>query len=105
IVTPIFSANAVGADGTAGITVSAPDFSDVSLDCSTGAIRSRSNSGPVSLNLAPGSYVLDFLATRKVSARFYSKQRYLPTETVELYRGGISTNRTFDLTSGTETTT
>src|SRR2546430_11526492 len=105
IVTPVFSASAVGEDGTAVVTVSTPALADVSLDCSAGAARGRTNSGSVSLNLAPGSCVLDFLATRKVSARFYSKQRYLPTETVELYRGRISTNRTFDLTSGTETTT
>jgi hypothetical protein len=105
IVTPVFSASAVGEDGTVAVTVSAPDSSDVSLDCSVGALRRRSNSDSVTLNLAPGSYVLDFLATRKLPARFYSKQRYLPTETIELYRGRISTNRTFDLTSGAENTT
>ena len=105
IVTPVFSASGVGEDGTAAVTVAAPDLAEVSLDCSAGAVRGRANSGSVTLNLTPGSYVLDFVATRKLSARFYSKQRYLPTETVELYRGRISTNRTFDLATGAETTT
>jgi hypothetical protein len=105
IVAPVLSASAVGADGTVAVTITTPDLAEVSLDCSAGAVRGRANSGSLTLNLAPGSYVLDFVATRKLSARFYSKQRYLPTETVELYRGRISTNRTFDLASGAENTT
>lgn len=52
----------------------------------------------------PGSYVLEFLATRKLSARLYGQQRYLPSDPVDLYRGRIATNRTFDLTNGADTT-
>jgi len=48
--------------------------------------------------------VLDFLATRKLSARFYGKQRYLPDSPVALNRGRIATNRTFDAVTGAETT-
>jgi peptidoglycan hydrolase-like protein with peptidoglycan-binding domain len=104
-VTPVFSASPVAADGTVTLTVTTPPgISDVTLDCSAGAVRGRSDSGPATLNLAPGSYLLDFLATRKLSARFYSRQRYLPTDPVDLYRGRVATNRTFDLETGAETT-
>ena len=57
------------------------------------------------LNLKPGTYVLDFLAIRKLSARVYSKQRYLPDTPVAIYRGRVATNRTFDPVTGTNTTT
>jgi hypothetical protein len=70
-----------------------------------GEVRGFADSGPVTLNLKPGSYVLDFGATRKLSARFYSKQRYLPAVPFNLNRDGIATNRTFDLATGAETTT
>ena len=42
---------------------------------------------------------------RKLSARFYGKQRYLPAVPIALNRGRIATNRTFDATTGSETTT
>jgi hypothetical protein len=105
-VTPVFSASQAAADGTVTLTVSMPPgVPDVSIDCSVGAVRGRADTGPATLKLVPGIYTLDFLATRKLSARFYSKQRYLPDDPVALNRGRIATNRTFDLKTGAETTT
>jgi hypothetical protein len=105
-IAPVFSASPVGLDGTVTVTVSPPSgMTDIGLDCSTGAVRATSDSGPVNLQLKPGTYVLDFRATRKLPARFYGKQRYLPDAPLTLNRGRIATNRTFDATTGTETTT
>jgi hypothetical protein len=104
-VTPVFSASATAPDGMVTLTVSAPaGVTDVSLDCSAGGARARSDSGPATLKLKPGTYMLDFLATRKLSARFYGKQRYLPAAPIALNRGRIATNRTFDPATGAETT-
>jgi peptidoglycan hydrolase-like protein with peptidoglycan-binding domain len=103
-VTPVFSASAVATDGTVTLTISTPGVTDVSLDCSAGIARGRADSGPLTLKLKPGTYLLDFLATRKLSARFYSKQRYLPAAPIVLNRDRIATNRTFDVTTGAETT-
>jgi hypothetical protein len=106
IVAPLLSAGAVSTDGTVPLTVSLPTgVTDVSLDCSAGEVRGFADSGSAVLNLKPGSHAVDFLATRKLSARFYGKQRYLPTDVVDLYRGRIATNRTFDLATGAENTT
>ena len=106
IVAPVLSAGPVSADGTVPLTISLPTgVTDVSLECSVDRTRGFADSGMAVLNLKPGSYELDFLATRKLSARFYGKQRYLPTDTVDLYRDRTATNRTFDLATGAETTT
>jgi hypothetical protein len=87
------------------ITVSTPPgVAEVSIDSAVGAVRSRADTGPATLKLIPGTYMLDFLATRKLSARFYSQQRYLPDDAVALSRGRIATNRTFDVKTGAETT-
>jgi PKD repeat protein len=105
VVAPSFSAGAAGTDGLIPVTVSVPPGVDnVSIDCAAGSIRARADSGSVTLNLAPGSYAIDVLVTRKLSVRFYSRQRYLPTEPVDLRRGRAATNRTFDLATGAETT-
>jgi len=103
VVTPVFSASAAGSDGAVTLTVSTP-ATNVSLDCSAGTVRGKADSGPVTLKLAPGTYSLDFLATRKLSAHFYCKQRYLTSDSIALSRGRIASNRTFDPTTGTETT-
>jgi hypothetical protein len=105
IVAPTFSAGAISADGAVPVTVSLPpDVADVSIDCAAGKARGWADSGPVTLNLKPGSYVLHFLATRKLPARFYSRQRYLPMTPISLFHGRITTNQTFDLTTGANTT-
>ena len=106
IVAPVLSAGAASSDGTVPLTISlAAAMADVSFDCSAAGTRASADSGSAVLNLKPGSYMLDFLAMRKLFARFYGKQRYLPTQVVDLYRGRVATNRTFDVASGTETTT
>jgi Tc toxin complex TcA C-terminal TcB-binding domain/PKD domain len=106
IVAPVLSAGTVLPNGTVPLTVALPaGVTDVSLACSAGRERGSADSGAAVLNLKPGSYELDFLATRKLSAHFYGKQRYVPTETVDLYRDRIATNRTFDPVTGAETTT
>jgi len=104
IAAPALSAGAL-AGGTVPLTISLPPgLTDISLDCRIGKVRGFADSGSVVLNVKPGSYVLNFLAMRKLSARFYSKQRYLPTTPVALYRGRVSTNRTFDPSTGANTT-
>jgi hypothetical protein len=106
IVTPTFSASAISPDGTVALTVSTlPGATDVSIDCSAGKVRAWADAGPITLNLKPGSHVIDFLAMRNLSARFYSKQRYLPASPVSLHRERVSTNRTFDPSTGVSTTT
>jgi hypothetical protein len=106
IIAPEFSASTALPDGTVTLTVSPPTgVTDVSIDCSAGVIRGWAATGPVTLKLKPGVYTLDFLAMRNLSGRFYSKQRYLPTTPVSLSRGRISTNRTFDPSTGSNTTT
>jgi hypothetical protein len=104
-VSPTFSAGALAADGTVALTVSLPPgVTDVSIDCSAGKAQGRADTGAATLNLKPGSYALDFLATRKLSARFYSKQCYQPATAINLYRERIATNRTFDAATGADTT-
>jgi hypothetical protein len=106
IIAPQFGASTVLPDGTVTLTVTAPtDVTDVSIDCSAGRIRGWADTGPLTLKLKPGTYTLDFLAMRNLSARFYSKQRYLPATPVSLSRGRVSTNRTFDPSTGSNTTT
>jgi hypothetical protein len=105
-VAPTLSAGPANADGTVTLTVSsAPSNIEVSIDAVAGTTRGWSDSGPATLKLMPGSYSLDFRATRKLSGRFYSRQRYRPADAVPLYRGRTATNRSFDPETGTETTT
>jgi hypothetical protein len=87
------------------LTVSPPSgMTEVSLDCTAGKARGWADTGPVTLKLKPGTYVLDFLATRRLAARFYGKQRYLPASAMLLNRDRIATNRTFDVMTGAENT-
>jgi hypothetical protein len=105
-IAPVFSASPIERDGKVTLTVSPPSgMTDIGLDCSVGTVPARSDTGPVTLRLEPGTYVLDFRATRKLPARFYGKQRYLPDAPISLNRSRIATNRTFDVATGAETTT
>lgn len=105
VVVPTFSAGTVSTQGTVPVTISPPAaLAGVSLDCRTGATRKWAPSGPVQLDLVPGSYVLTFLAIRDFSARLYGKQRYLPDEKLTIVHGALATNRTFDALTGAETT-
>lgn len=61
-------------------------------------------SDPVTFTLGPGRYVLRFSAIRPLKARFYSQQRYTPTAPLMLKGLHLATNRTFDVTTGAETT-
>jgi hypothetical protein len=107
IIVPALSVGTVAGDGTVPVTVALPTGTgaNVSVESSAGRARGFADSGSVVLNLEPGLHTLDFLATRKLSARFYGNQHYLPNEIVELYRGRVATNRTFDLATGVDTTT
>jgi hypothetical protein len=62
-------------------------------------------SDPVTFTLDPGRYVLRVLAIRPLTARFYSQQRYAPDVHLQLNGLHLATNRTFDVATGTETTT
>jgi hypothetical protein len=105
VVVPTFSAGTISAQGTVPVTISPPAaLAGVSIDCGTGTTRKWAPSGPVQLDLVPGSYLVTFLAIRDFSGRLYARQRYLPNEKLTLVHGGLATNRTFDALTGTETT-
>jgi hypothetical protein len=105
IIVPTLSAGAASVDGTIPVSVSLPPgTTEVSIDCVAGRSRASSDGGPATLHLRPGSYVIDFKATRKLHARFYGRQRYLPAVPLMLSRGRMSTNRTFDPETGLDTT-
>lgn len=61
-------------------------------------------SDSLTFTLAPGRYVLRLSAVRPLSARFYSQQRHVPTTPLAFDRLHLTTNRTFDVTTGNETT-
>lgn len=61
-------------------------------------------SDPVTFTLDPGRYVLRFSAIRPLTARFYGQQRFDPTSPLEMKSLHLTTNRTFDLETGDETT-
>ncbi|HMU55356.1 MAG TPA: PKD domain-containing protein [Nitrospira sp.] len=69
-----------------------------------------SGSSPVTFTLdvpAAGTkrrYVLRFSAIRPLKARFYSRQRYVPAVQLNAEGLHLATNRTFDVTTGNETT-
>jgi hypothetical protein len=66
----------------------------------------RSDPGsPVSFTLDPGRYVLRLTASRPLTARFYSQQRFDPTTTLNVESLRLASNRTFDVNTGAETTT
>jgi hypothetical protein len=60
-------------------------------------------SNPLTFTLDPGRYVLRFSAIRPLIARFYSRQRFVPSTPIDLNAFHVATNRTFD-TAGNETT-
>lgn len=60
---------------------------------------------PTTFTLDPGRYVLRFAAIRPLTARFYSQQRFNPTRLLTFKGLHLSTNRTFDVATGNETTT
>jgi hypothetical protein len=57
-----------------------------------------------SFTLLPGRHTLSVIAVRPLKARFFSQQRYLPEVSLALDALQLATNRTFDITSGAETT-
>lgn len=61
-------------------------------------------SNAATFTLAPGRYVLRFLAVRPLTARLHSTQRHIPTATFPLNGLNLATNRTFDVITGLETT-
>jgi hypothetical protein len=63
-----------------------------------------SGSGPVRFTLDPGRYVLRFSARRSLTVRFYSRQRNTPAPPLAFDGLRLATNRTFDVTTGTEST-
>src|SRR5262245_41090150 len=84
-------------------------LTDVAIDCAIGKVRAVAATGPLTLKSIergtpgkPNRVVLDFLATRNLSARLYSKQRFLPAEVVSISRLRTSTNRTFAVGGDTE---
>jgi hypothetical protein len=54
--------------------------------------------------IQPGRHVVEFTATRPLSARFFGEQRFDPNTQIQLDRIHVTRNRTFDPTSGAETT-
>jgi len=63
-----------------------------------------SGSDPVTFSLDPGRYVLRFTAIRPLRAHVYGRQSYEPTPLLAFDGLRLATNRTFDVTTGNETT-
>ena len=110
----IAAATPIPASGPIDLTVKlvTAALTGVAIDCAIGKVRAFAASGPLTLKGIergtpgkPNRVVLSFLATRNLSARLYSKQRFLPAEAVSMSRLRISTNRTFAVGGDTETTT
>jgi peptidoglycan hydrolase-like protein with peptidoglycan-binding domain len=103
----------IPATGAIDLTVKlATPMNGVATDCAIGKVRAFATSGSLTLKGIgrgtpgkPNRVVLDFLATPNLSARLYSKQRFLPVEAISISRLRISTNRTFAVDGDTETTT
>jgi hypothetical protein len=70
---------------------------DVAFECIVGQQRAVSSSGVATIsNIARGQrVVLTFQAMRNLSARLYSRQRFVPDDLVVLSRMRATTNRTF----------
>jgi len=68
-------------------------------------VQADPGSDPVSFTLGPGRYVLRFIASRPLNARFYSQQRFDPVTILAVQSLRLATNRTFDLDTGAETAT
>lgn len=104
IATPLISAGPSSVDGLVPVTFALPpETSGISIECTVDGVPQFSATGSITLALAPRAHVVRFTATRKLSARFYGKQRYLADSPVVLERGRIATNRTFDA-DGNDTT-
>jgi hypothetical protein len=109
----IAAATPIPASGPIDLTVKlATAVTGVAIDCAIGKVRAFAASGLLTLKGIergtlgkPNRVVLDFLATTNLSARLYSRQRFLPAEAVPMPRLRISTNRTFAVGGDTETTT
>jgi hypothetical protein len=57
----------------------------------------------VEFDLPPGRHTIAFAATRELTARIYSQQRFAPDDTLAMSALRLATNRVFEL-DGTETT-
>src|SRR6476620_2153617 len=75
----------------------ATSMTGVAIDCAIGKVRAFAASGPLMLKAIergkpgkPNRVALDFLATRNLSVRLYSKQCFLPDEAVSISRLRIS---------------
>jgi hypothetical protein len=68
-------------------------------------VKPDAGSDPVAFTLEPGRYVLRLAAIRPLIARFYSQQRFEPNTILPLQGLTLASNRTFDVTTGVETTT
>ena len=109
----IAAATPVPASGPIDLTVTlATALNGVASECAIGKVRAFAASGPLTLKGIergtpgnPSRVVLDFRATRSLSARLYSKQRFLPADVVPMPRLRVSSNRTFAVAGDTETTT
>lgn len=68
-------------------------------------VPADAGSNPVTFTVEPGRYVLRFTAIRPLQVRFYSQQRHVPSVSITMDELHIASNRTFDPTTGVETTT
>ncbi len=68
-------------------------------------IKPDTGSDPITFTLKPGRYVLRFAARRPLKAHFFSQQRFRPAPSLAMNGLHLASNRTFDVTTGNETTT
>jgi len=106
IATPILPSQLTGTAGLFKLqpTLQSPPGESLSVSWRIDNLKPDQGSGPVTFTLKPGRYVLRFSAIRPLTARFYSQQRYVPTDKLQFQGLRLATNRTFDVVTGTETT-
>lgn len=105
IAVPVLQTTVAGSEIKLVPSLQAPSGETLSVIWRIDNVRSDPGSNPLSFTLKPGRYVLRFIASRRLTVRFHSQQRFEPAQTFEIENLRLATNRTFDLDTGTETTT
>lgn len=100
---PILDALAGAPAGKLRVTCKAGGPTSPAVGCAWRLIgeRTTQRGNTAAFDLAPGKYAVLFTASRNLTARIYSRQRYVPERQILLTGFQVATNREFD-TAGTE---
>jgi hypothetical protein len=103
IAVPILQTTVAGGKIILQPSVQAPSGEALTVQWRMDHKQADAGSDPLTFTLDPGRYVLRLFASRPLSARFYSRQRFAPSTPIQLNAFHVATNRTFD-TAGNGTT-